>query len=413
MMAMWRLAALSLACVAGAQDTGLSEGELLLAKIKLHMMETLTRQPNYTCLETVERSRRDASTHKYRLEDVLRLEVALVDGKEMFAWPGSKQFEDKDFRAMVPTGTFGTGDFALHERAIFGSRAAAFEARGEQALNGRPAVRFDFRVPRPVSGYQIRIDDFQTIVGYHGSFYVDPSSLDLMRLEIAGDDLPPELKLKSISDRMDYALAQIGDGDFLLPESSEIVLVDLNGQESRNRLKFAGCHQFTGESVLKFEEPDPAGSAEPAQKAELELPANLGLALSLLDPIDTQTAAIGDPVRAQLSSDLKFKGHLLLTKGAAASGRVSRLERHDNFTLLGLIFTDVESSSVHAKLELELERLVGIDTVAPNRSWTMSSPLLRHEGLVTLKSGRVRVMRGTLMFWRTEAPQASHDSSVK
>jgi len=164
MMAMWRLAALSLAWVAGAQDTGLSEGELLLAKIKLHMMETLTRQPNYTCLETVERSRRDASTHKYRLEDVLRLEVALVDGKEMFAWPGSKQFEDKDFRAMVPTGTFGTGDFALHERAIFGSRAAAFEARGEQALNGRPAVRFDFRVPRPVSGYQIRIDDFQTFV---------------------------------------------------------------------------------------------------------------------------------------------------------------------------------------------------------------------------------------------------------
>jgi hypothetical protein len=405
MMAMWRLAALLLACVAPAQDAGLSEGELLLAKIKLHMMETLTRQPNYTCQETVERSRRDASTRKFRLEDILRLEVALVDGKEIFAWPGSKQFEDKDVRAMVPTGTFGTGDFALHERAIFVSRAAAFEARGQQNLEGRPAMRFDFSVPRPVSGYQIRIDDFQTIVGYHGSFYVDPSSLDLIRLEIAGDDLPPELKLKSISDRMDYARAQIGDGDFLLPQSSEIVLVDLNGQESRNRLKFAGCHQFTGESVLKFEEPDPASSAQPAQKAELELPAELGLTLSLLDPIDTQTAVIGDPVRGQLSSDLKSKGHVLLAKGAIASGRISRLERHDNFTLLGLIFTDAESSSVHAKLELALERLVGIDTVAPNRSWTMSSPLLRHEGLVTLKSGRVRVLRGTLMFWRTETPQ--------
>src|SRR5215831_19594614 len=177
------------------QTGELSSETLLLARIKNHMMETLTRQPNYTCLETVERSRRDASTRKYRLEDVLRLEVALVDGKEMFAWPGSKQFEDRDFRAMVPTGTFGTGDFALHARAIFGSRAAAFEARGEQNLEGRPAIRFDFRVPRPVSGYQIRIDDFQTIVGYHGSFYVDPRSLDLMRLEIAGDDLPPELKL--------------------------------------------------------------------------------------------------------------------------------------------------------------------------------------------------------------------------
>src|SRR6516162_5918097 len=100
MMTMWRLAALPLACVAVAQDTGQSD-EGLLAKIRLHMMETLTRQPNYTCLETVERSRRDASTRKYRLEDTLRIEVALVDGKEMFAWPGSKQFEDRDFRDMI------------------------------------------------------------------------------------------------------------------------------------------------------------------------------------------------------------------------------------------------------------------------------------------------------------------------
>lgn len=402
-MTMWRLAAVALACAAAAQDAGLSEDELLLAKIKLHMMETLTRQPNYTCLETVERSRRDASTHKYRLEDILRLEVALVDGKEMFAWPGSKQFEDKDFRAMIPTGTFGTGDFALHERAIFGSRAAEFEARGEQDLEGHTAVRFDFRVPRRVSGYQVRIDDFQTIVGYHGSFYADPGSLDVMRLEIAGDDLPPELKLKSIADRMDYGRSKIGDGDFLLPESSEIVLVDVNGVESRNQVKFAGCHQFTGQSVLKFEEPDSASAVEPAQKAELELPPNLGLALSLLDPIDTQTAATGDPVRAQLSSDLKVKGKVLLPKGAAASGRISRLERHDNFTLLGLIFTDVESSSAHARLELELERLVGVDTVAPNRSWTMESQPFPHEGFAILKSGRVRVMRGTLMLWRTQA----------
>jgi hypothetical protein len=403
MMTMWRLAALPLACLAVAQDTGQSDDELL-AKIKLHMMDILTHQPNYTCLETVERSLRDASTRKYRLEDILRLEVALVDGKEMFAWPGSKQFEDKDFRTMVPTGTFGTGDFALHERAILGSRAAEFEARGEQNLDGRPAVRYDFRVSRARSGYRIHTRDAEAILGYYGSFYVDPGSLDLIRLEIASDDLPPQLKLKSVTDRMDYERAQIGNGDFLLPESSEIVLVDVNGVESRNRLKFTGCHQFTGQSVLKFEEPDPAGAFEPAQKAELELPPNLGLSLSLLDPIDTQTAATGDPVRAQLSSDLKVKGKVLLPKGAAASGRISRLERHDNFTLLGLIFTDVESSSVHATLQLEWERLVGVDTAPPNRAWTMSSPPLPHEGLAALKSGRVRVMRGTLTFWRTSQP---------
>jgi hypothetical protein len=408
MMAMWRLAVPMLVCVAArAQDVGLEPDALQLAKIKLHMMDTLRRQPNYTCLETVERSHRDASTRKYRLEDTLRLEVALVDGKEMFAWPGSKQFEDKDIRTLVPTGTFGTGDFALHARALFGGNSAIFQARGQQDLEGRAALRFDFRVPRPVSGYQIRIPEFQTIVGYHGSFYVDPSSLDLRQLEIAGDDLPPELKLKSLSDRMDYARARIGDADFLLPESSEVVLVDLNGQENRNRLKFTSCHQFTGQSVLSFEDLDPSAASAPVQKIELELPPDLELTLSLLDSINAQTAAIGDPVRAQLRNDLKVKGRVLLGKGAEASGRVSRLERHENFTIMGLIFTDLESPSTHVKLDLQFDRFVGFDTLPPNRRLALAAPPMPHEALVPLRSGGVRVMRGSLIFWRTTSADSS------
>src|SRR5215472_13590336 len=138
MMAMWRL------MLTGMLSFGLhaqpGADSVLLARIKNHMMETLARQPNYTCLETVERSRRDGSTHKFRLEDTLRIEVALVDSKEMFAWPGSKQFEDRDFRELIPTGTFGTGDFALHSRSVFGGNVANFEARGEEKLDGRMAV---------------------------------------------------------------------------------------------------------------------------------------------------------------------------------------------------------------------------------------------------------------------------------
>ncbi len=65
----------------------LAPEQLLLDRIRAHMIDTLARQPNYTCVETVERSRRDGATRKFRLEDTLRIEVALVNGKEMFAWP--------------------------------------------------------------------------------------------------------------------------------------------------------------------------------------------------------------------------------------------------------------------------------------------------------------------------------------
>src|SRR6184192_2261693 len=95
---------------------------LLLSRIRLSMSQNLKRQPNYTCVETVERSRRAGATRKFQLQDTLRLEVALVDGKEMFAWPGSRNFEDTDLRNMVTTGAIGNGNFALHARSIFEGR---------------------------------------------------------------------------------------------------------------------------------------------------------------------------------------------------------------------------------------------------------------------------------------------------
>jgi hypothetical protein len=410
---MWKRAAFALALAApllGAQDTALDPAVFLLGRIKTHMMETLTRQPNYTCLETVERWQRNAVARQFQFIDRLRIEVALVDGKELFAWPGSQRFEDRDLTEWVPSGTFGTGEFATHSRVVFGTNAATFEPRGEQNLSisnpsiskqeKRPAVRFDFTVPRLSAAYQIRSGTAKEIVGYHGSFYVEPQSLDLMRLEIFADDLPTSLKLKSISDRMDYARVRIGEGDFLLPEASEVVLVDLNDHVDRNQLRFSACRQYAGQSKLSFDDVDPAQLSAPAQKSELELPRNLGIALSLTDDIDLEAAAIGDPVKARLRDDLKFEGRILLAKGAMASGRISRLERHPNFMVLGLIFTDLDSSAGHTRLELQFDRAVSGTTVG-TRAWWTSFPPAEHEGLIPLPAGRARLMRGAVTLWRT------------
>jgi len=109
--------------------------------------ETLEHQPDYTCLETVERTRR-APGGSTQVEDTLRLEVALVDSKEMFAWPGSKEFEDKELTDLVSLGMFGNGNFALFPRMLFGSNGPASVYAGEADVNGRRTAQFNFRVPR-------------------------------------------------------------------------------------------------------------------------------------------------------------------------------------------------------------------------------------------------------------------------
>src|SRR5438477_6687873 len=88
-----------------------AQGNNPLPRIRAQMAELLRGQPNYTCTETIERTRQTPA-NRAKVEDTLRLEVALVDGKEMFAWPGSKQFEDRDLSELISTGMFGNGNFA-------------------------------------------------------------------------------------------------------------------------------------------------------------------------------------------------------------------------------------------------------------------------------------------------------------
>jgi hypothetical protein len=392
-------AALQLAAQDGAS---IEQRSALLARVRAHMLETLAQQPNYTCLETVERSNRSGKEKEFRLLDTVRLEVALVEGREMFAWPGSKQFEDADMRAFVPTGMFGNGDFGLYAKEVFGGRTTEFEYKGEAKLGEQVTSRFDFHVPVS-SGMRIRSLDVTATVGYHGSFYAEAGTQDALRLAVEADALPEKLDLRQVSDTMEYKRARIGGGEFLLPSVSEVVMVNLRGDASRNVVRFSACHEFTGESTLKFGDddvPDAAAVASAAgKKRELKLPKNAEIVLRLVDEVDTDKAAVGDPVRAALASDVKEKGQVLLHKGVEVSGRIVRLEHYENFTVLGLMFQEAESETAHVFLNLTWDRAMGEDVLASPR-WGSSSPARPHEGLVPLRPGHLHLSKGVVMFWR-------------
>ena len=81
----WSLLVACATAVVAAQNVSVTPEQITLGRIRARMAETLARQPDYTCIQQIERSNRRAPRHKYELRDMLRLEVALVDGKEMFA----------------------------------------------------------------------------------------------------------------------------------------------------------------------------------------------------------------------------------------------------------------------------------------------------------------------------------------
>jgi hypothetical protein len=375
------------------------------------MAQTLARQPDYTCIQQIERSNRRAPRHKYELRDMLRLEVALVDGKEMFAWPGEAKFEDTDLFDMVPGGgAIGTGNFATHARAVFRTNAPTFEYKGIVDLDGKSVYCYSFKVAQLESGYHIRVNGVEAVVGYHGTFWADVNSLDLIRLEVIADNIPPTLRLKSAQDVMDYGRMKIGSSDFLLPVGSELLMVDLNGNVSRNTTHFSGCRQYSGESVLTFADaPGTTTATAPDRpKESVQVPPDIVFEVSLDATVDSEKSMVGDPVTATLEENIKMKRELLFPKGAKLLGRILRLERHGDHCDLDIQFSELVSTKTRSSLITRMETKLAPEMHPFLRGLVQISDEPNARGL-KIRGTRVHLPRGFRLRLRTLAKNGAAD----
>lgn len=369
-----------------------------VARIKAQAQANLTGLPNYTCTQTIERSQRRARTRRFQLVDTIRLEVALVAGKELFAWPGQAKFDDRELREMVG-GTIGNGNFALHARSVFLSNVPTYEYEGEIELEGRKLHRYRYRVPRFRSGYLLRSGKLEGVAGYHGTFDADARTMDLVRLEVVAEDIPPHLPIAAARDEMFYERVAIGAGDYLLPQSSVLTLSDLDGTENRNRVTFAGCRQYGIESTIRFDDPPPGEKAPeppPSIAVEVQLPEGLLLETELQTPVPLDPAVIGTPFEARLVREAKLKGKTWVPRGAVARGRILSQRK---------FFQRVES----LMLELEVAELefpgahAGICAV-PDEIFAMAATSGRagvgKQGIIYIYGPRRELAKGTRMTWR-------------
>jgi hypothetical protein len=286
---------------------------------------------------------------------------------------------------------FGNGNFAIYARILFLSDVAVFQDRGETQLGGRSARRYDFRVSRSTSGHWLRVNEREALVGFHGSFYADPLTLDLRRVEVVAEDIPAELGLTASETSVDYGRRRIGDEAFLLPVESR-VMMELPDVVNRNWVRFADCRRFAGESTLSFDDPVLTDAPAPAEHVEdVEIPAGLTLQLQM-PALDLMQAAVGDPIRAILRADLRNRRRLLAPKGSIASGRIVRLDRYSSYFALRIHFQDLDWPGGHASLKLSFDQPA------------FASRLIRgsQDGSIMITRQGGPRLSGILMFWRSE-----------
>lgn len=382
-----------LAAAASMTGQDVPSGVLLLSKIKRAMQTALENVPNYTCLETIEREHLTPKARTFNRTDTVRLEVAELEGRELFSWPGASKFEEKSLTDFMAGGLVGNGAFALHSREVFMSNAAVFEYRGEEQFQGRPAYRYDFRISSMLGGYKIAANGHSALVGQSGYFLVDPNSFDLIEIEVAAEDIPPELAIAEAVTRIDYSRTLIGPAPVLLPQRAEMTLKNLDGSADRNRMEFAHCRQYSSESVISFDsQPQEAATAQ-SQIEETSLPAGLTLAIVLDTPVESEQGFVGAPIRGHVRDKVAVKGETIVPAGAPVRGRIRRLEHYTEPTpyfIVGLEFNELELPGRRARFCAGLQQMQELAGLALILQYSMPESRLNPDGRQSMTKGTIR-----------------------
>lgn len=303
--------------------------EQLLVRMRRQVSESQIRLPNYTCLETIERSNKPPRAQRFARHDRVRLEVALVNGKELFAWPGSAEFSDREIRDLAPGAAIGNGSFALSTRAVLlGASGLAY--REEVSLSGRRALRYEYDVPLARSRFSLRSGPEEALVAYRGSAWLDPETAFPIRLSLSAYDVPPRLNIATHLDLIHYQVVPIGGQPFLLPEAGELRMGDFRGVEHYNLTRFSGCREYGAQSTIRFDVPEDGADSAAVSVQDLarELPAGLRVELNLETKLDWASCAVGDRITASVLHDVRVKKKVVLPRRTKLDGRVISCERH-------------------------------------------------------------------------------------
>jgi len=299
-------------CAADPQD--------LLTRIREHLREYVTQLPDYTCRVTIERSARPSARAKFELRDRVRLEVEFSGGDELYAWPGSERFERSIAELLPAHGLVSDGSYALHMRTLFLRNAATFDlprqAKGKIALG--------FQVPAVRSGYAMTTPEGTVPAALSGTVWIDPESLDVDKLEVQVDT-----RLGHSMETTTYARERIGDAEFVVPQSTDLLMLPDDGAQARNYSRFTDYHKFAGSSSIRFDDAAPASkSNRPAHTATP--PAGRDLTGKLESAIG-EDAAIGDPFTVVADDGAKYSGRI------AGMRRIGKDQWNIELTLAGRV----------------------------------------------------------------------------
>jgi hypothetical protein len=141
---------------------------------------------------------------------------------------------------------------------LFDPRTEAhFEWARWTTLRTRLTMVFSYRVSESRSQYKIGVSDrkIERITAYSGEVYVDAEPPHAVtRLKTRAEDIPPDFPIRKADTVLDYAYADVGGQQFLLPYNEEVQL-DSEGTLAKNTNRFQNYRKYEVGSSVSYDIP--------------------------------------------------------------------------------------------------------------------------------------------------------------
>ena len=212
-------------------------------------------------------------------------------------------------------------------------------------------------MPVSRSGYSLGGSGGSAPAALAGSIWFDRDSLDLRHLLVRVDEAPPTVRIAATREETVYSTVPFGNTAAVLPQSSELLLTDRNGSQSRNRSTFQQCRHYAGTATISYGGAAVAPAPEPEVRTVV-LPTGLELELALDDAIGPEPAA-GDLFTATVTRADTKRG-TTVPAGARVTGRLTRMQRAQGAWSIGLALLKVEWPGNVARVRAMLRRAPGM-----------------------------------------------------
>ncbi len=394
-------------CSASSYPDDLPGAVLETAHTLLHNRDLLGSLPAYTCLETIAREQKAPKQRKPRALDIVQVDVGVGRDAEIYSWPGEKTFSSIDLGNLIGYGFAGTGLFHTFASNIFVNHGAIVRLADEQVFQGRPAIHFTYTFPSLANNWIVDWKGARGVVGESGEFWVDKTTLTLLRLEAAANNFPPDLPLKAMNVAMEYETLSTQHKTALIPSSAEIIAIEMNGAVYRDLVTFSQCHVFEAESSFRNSPEALANAVERYEALRDALPAGVEIPITLESEIRWNTARIGKAITARLNTTLKISPELTIPRGAIVNGRIREFREIEDAPAaceVGLEFNEIDwpgHVAIFFAEAVRVQQIAGLSTFISRGTIETSNAPAELLARSTIEKIRPRDVPGVTTFFLT------------